>query len=165
MKKFLEAGDVIKTNPLDGYWVCSLVLSSRGKTQDFSELCHIAVTNAVFEHDFHLSEIDFSCLKIIHRANNEEQSVPCISVYASRIKKEIEVLGNTNVSAAYNSPLNFEIGDGAGGGWPHCGPVRKSIGFEAVHQWRILNDRKQWLVDIEVAEKSHHEMLKRLSKG
>ena len=164
VKKFLEVGDVIKTNPFEGFWVCSLVLSSREKTKDFNGLCHIAVTNLVFTHDFAISEIDSADHMILHRENRIGITVPCINVYASRIKPGIEVIGNIDVSALYKKPLTFEIGDGSEGGWPSCGPVSKSIGFEAIHQWRSINDRVQWILDIKDAEKSHEEMLQRLKE-
>ena len=162
MKKFLEVGDVIKTNPFEGFWVCSLVLSARKKTKDFNELCHIAVTNSVFTHDFENSEINSADLIILYTENSDGIKVPCIKVYASRIKPDIKVIGNIDVSSFYKKPLVFEIGDGFDSGWPSCGPVSKSIGFEAIHQWRSINDRDQWLLDIKDAEKSHEEMLQRL---
>ena len=162
VKKLLEVGDVIKTNPFEGFWVCSLVLSAREKTKDFNELCHIAVTNSVFTHDFDISEIDRADQIILYKENRNGIKVPCINIYASRIKSGIEVMGNIDVSVLYKNPLAFEIGDGSDGGWPSCGPVSKSIGYEAIHQWRSINDRDQWLLDIKDAEKSHEEMLQRL---
>lgn len=162
VKKFLEVGDVIKTNPFEGFWVCSLVLSSREKTKDFNELCHIAVTNSVFTHDFDISEIDSADQIILYKENRNGIKAPCIIICASRIKSGIEVMGNIDVSALYKNPLAFKIGDGSDGGWPSCGTVSKSIGYDAIHQWRNINDRDQWILDIKDAEKSHEEMLQRL---
>jgi hypothetical protein len=165
MKKNVEKGDLLKTNPLEGYWVCSLVLGTRDKTSDFDAMCHIAVTNAVFDHDFDVSEIDLTNLKIIHVTNYEGKVVPCINIYASKLKKDIEVIGKLEPSSYYSEPLEFKIGNGSDGGWPQCGPLKKSLGYEAVHQWRSVNDKEAWLNDIASAEKSHKEMLERLKHG
>lgn len=162
MKKNLEKGDLIKTNPLDGYWVCSLVLKTRDETSDSDAMCHVAITNAVFDHDFDISEIDIENLKIIHNTNYEDEVVLCIQIYASRLKKDIEVIGNLEPNSFYIEPLDFKVGNGSDGGWPQCGPLEKSLGYEAVHKWRSVNDRAAWLRDIASAEKSHKEMLERL---
>lgn len=165
MKKNVEKGDVLKTTPLDGYWVCSLVLGVRDKTSDFDAMCHIAITNAVFDHDFDVSEIDLENLKIIHVTNYEGNVVPCIQIYASKLKKAIEVIGRLEPSSYYSESLEFKIGNGSDGGWPQCGPLKKSLGYEAIHQWRSVNDKEAWLKDIASAEKSHKEMIERLKHG
>ena len=162
MRKLLKVGDVIKTNPLEGYWVGSIILSVREKSEEFNELCHIGVTNIVYSHDFEISEITDSDIEVIYTENRVGIKVPCIAVYATKIKPGIEVIGNIDISPIYGGHLAFEIGDGSDGGWPSCGDVKKSIGFEAVHQWRSINDREKWLLDIKAADKSHEEMLERL---
>jgi len=163
MKKNVEKGDLLKSKPFDGFWVCSLVLGTRDKTNDYDAMSHIAVTNAVFEHDFDVTEIDKENLRIIHIENNEGTTVPCISIYASKLNKDIEVIGKLKSESYYSSPLEYQIGNGADGGWPQCGPFKKSLGYEAVHQWRSVNDKEAWLNDIAAAEKSHKEMLDRLN--
>ncbi len=162
MKKFVKKGDLLKTNPLGNYWVCSIVLGIRDKTDDHDAMCHVAVTNAVFEHDFDESQIDKKTLKIIHTKNYEGNVVPCIGVYSSKLKKDIEVIGQLEPNSYYSAPLEFQIGNGSDGGWPQYGPLNKSLGFEAVHQWRAINDKSAWLNDIAAADKSHKEMLERL---
>ncbi len=165
MKNNVEKGDLLKTNPLDGYWVCSLVLETRNKTSDSDAMCHIATTSAVFDHDFDVSEIDIENLRIIHVSNYEGKVVPCIEIYTSKLKKGIEVIGNLEPASYYSEPLEYVIGNGSDGGWPQCGPLTKSLGYVAVHQWREVNDKEAWLKDIVSAEKSHKEMLERLKHG
>ncbi len=46
----LNKGDVIKTVPMEGYWGCALVLSSRDKVDGFDPMCHIAITPLIFRH-------------------------------------------------------------------------------------------------------------------
>ncbi|MEH6519570.1 MAG: hypothetical protein V7742_23075, partial [Halioglobus sp.] len=52
---------------------------------------------------------------------------------------------------------------GSDGGWPQGGPLSKSLGYQAVHQWRAENDREAWLNDIAAAEESHAAMLERIA--
>jgi hypothetical protein len=162
MKKNVEIGDLLKSNPLKGYWVCSIVLSYQPKSDDLNAMSHVATTNAIFEHDFSLSEIDRDKLEIIYSKNNEGNVVPCIEIHAAKLAKDIDVIGQLEAESYYPHPLQFQIGNGSDGGWPQCGPLKKSLGFQAVHKWRAVNDREAWLNDIAAAEKSHTEMLERL---
>jgi len=91
--------------------------------------------------------------------------VPCIKIHASKLVKDIEVIGQLSVDLYYPYRLEFQTGSGSDGGWPQSGPLNKSLGYQAVHQWRAINDRDAWLKDIAVAEKSHAEMLERLKHG
>lgn len=162
MKKAIQKGDLLKSNPFEGFWVCSVVLSYQPKSDEFNAMSHVAITNAVFDHDFEFSEVDIDKLKIIHSRNNEDSLVPCIEIHASKLVKNIEVIGQLDVEFLYPHYLEFEIGNGSDGGWPQCGPLAKSLGYQAVHQWRKVNDREAWLKDIVLAEKSHKDMQERL---
>ncbi|WP_415904412.1 hypothetical protein ACMXYW_13675 [Neptuniibacter sp. QD48_55] len=164
-KRNIEKGDLLKSNPLDGYWVCSIVLTHREKSESYSSGSHVAITNAVFDHDFDLSEIDTDNLEIIHTTNFEGYVVPCIEMYASKLVNGIEVIGQVSSEHFYKHALEFKIGRGHDGGWPSCGPLKKSLGHEAVHQWRSINDSEAWLKDIREAEKKHSEMIVRLNNG
>ncbi|MCW9058472.1 MAG: hypothetical protein OQL11_06350 [Gammaproteobacteria bacterium] len=165
MKKHIEKGDLLKSNPQEGWWTCSIVLTYQPKSDDFNSMSHVAITNAVFEHDFDLSEVDIGNLKILHTKNNEDHVVPCIEIHTSKLVKGIEVIGQLSAESYYPHSLEFRIGNGSDGGWPQCGPLTKSLGYQAVHQWRAINDREAWLNDIAAAEKSHAEMLDRLKHG
>lgn len=158
MSKNLEIGSVLKTNPSSGYWVCSLALSARPKSTNFVAMSHVAVTNIVFEHDFEFSDIDLESMKILY----QDKSKPCIGIYASKLVKDVEVIGKINPEDYFGISLSFEIGNGVDGGWPLCGPLKKSLGFEAVHKWRSVHDKDSWLNDLKEAEKSHIEMIERL---
>ncbi|MCU1288047.1 MAG: hypothetical protein JWN60_276, partial [Acidobacteria bacterium] len=48
-KKLLQKGDVIKTNPREGFWGCAVVISEREKTKERDPMCHIAITQVVFQ--------------------------------------------------------------------------------------------------------------------
>lgn len=165
MKKNIGKGDLLKSNPLEGGWTCSIVLSYQPKTEDFNARSHVATTNVVFEHDFDLSEVDIGNLKIIHTKNYEDHLVPCIGIHASKLVKGIAIIGQLNAELYYPHSLEFQIGNGSDGGWPQCGPLTQSLGYQAVHQWRAVNDREAWLNEIAAAEKSHAEMLERLKRA
>ena len=152
MKKNVEKGDLLKSNPLGEFWVCSIVLSFRPKSGDSLAMAHVAVTNAVFDHDFDSSEIDLENLKIIYSKNHEGILVPCIEIHSANLVDDIKVVGQVSAESYYSFPLDFEIGNGSDGGWPQCGPLKKSLGFQSVHQWREVNDRVAWLRDIAEAE-------------
>ena len=162
MAKFFEIGSLIKSNPISNFWVCSVVLTYQPKTNDFNALSHIGVTNAVFTHDFTISDVDIDTLKIIDKTNRDNLLVPCISVYSAKMAKDVEVIDIINISTFVDRSLAFEIGNGSDGGWPFSGKVSKSIGSESVHLWRAEHDKEAWLADIKAAEKSHREMLDRL---
>jgi len=127
-------------------------------------MSHVAITNAVFDHDFNLSEIDIGNLKIIHAKSYEDHVLPCIEIHASNLVKDIEIIGQINADSYIPYCLEFLVGNGSDGGRPQCGPLTKSLGYQAVHQWRAVNDREVWLNDISTAEKLHAEMLERLTR-
>jgi hypothetical protein len=91
--------------------------------------------------------------------------IPCIEMHASKLVKGIEVVGRLETGSHYPHVLQFQIGNGSDGGWPQCGPLSKSLGYQAVHHWREVNDREAWLNDISEAEKSHAAMLERIKHG
>ena len=174
--KYLEVGDVLKTHPSEGYWGCAVVLSCRGKTERFNPMCHIGITTVVFTHDYRFEELDTSKLEIL-TSDVEIRVAPyqyihsrrktCIGLYASKVNSHVNVIGRIGRSEArriYPHRLAYRVGDGANGGWPFYGPVRASLGHEAVGEWRSVHDRASWEKDIAAAEKSFEEMFSRLAR-
>ena len=53
-------------------------------------------------------------------------------------------------AAVYPPPLAFKVGDGTRDAFPLCGPIKDSLGMEAVIAWRRVNDKAAW--DAEVAQ-------------
>ncbi len=64
----------------------------------------------------------------------------CIGIYTARSRKGICVLGKMDPAALYSAPLSLIVGDGTGGDFPLCGPLRSNIGGEAVTVWRRAHD-------------------------
>ena len=67
-------------------------------------------------------------------------STPCIGIYTAKSRGAVRVIGSTDPRVVYSRPLTLEVGDGTNGCFPLCGPLTKSIGNEAVIQWRRMHD-------------------------
>ena len=160
--KCVRSGDVLRTNPLGGYWVASIVLATQSKTAQFNELCVVGVTTAVFTREFSLTDLDVGSLRLQRRVNRSRIEVPCLYIYAARLYEGVSVLGSVESGNLHTEPIRFEIGDGQDGCWPSCGKLTSSLGVEAVHEWRRINDHEQWALDASAARQSHEEMLARL---
>jgi len=172
-KRLLKVGDLIRTNPVQGYWGCAVVLTECEKAQEFNSMSHVAITPVIYTYEFGLESLNTGKLSVlvIERAarTDDGTDVPirhelCTGIYSRKVDARTVVIGNTDVSELHEGALEFKIGDGSGNGWPLCGPIRESLGYEAVHAWRAVHDRKRWLSDIDAAHRSHEEMLIRLEK-
>jgi hypothetical protein len=169
----LSIGDVLKTNPFDGYWGCALVLSVRDKTPDSNPMCHIGITPTVFVHDYDFEELDIEKLEIMQFDREIRiapyQSAPMpretlIGIYTRKVNSFVNVIGSIDVFPISPTPLTFEIGSGTGNGWPMHGPIGRHLGGEAVLKWRSVHDRERWLREMAEAERSHEEMLVRIAE-
>ncbi len=169
----LAIGDILKTHPFEGYWGCALVLTAGEKIDKYDPMCHIGITTAVFTHDYCFNELDISNLKIIEIERKYRAApnnyVPlyketCIGIYSRKINSFVNRIGNIDVSSIFTIKLTFKVGNGSDGGWPLCGSVSRSLGYDAIHAWRSVHDRTQWLLDIDAAHKSHEAMLVRIKE-
>jgi hypothetical protein len=61
--KLFNKGDVILTNPEDGYWGIAIVLSEREKTERFYPQCHIAITSILSNVKLGIDDLDHNELK------------------------------------------------------------------------------------------------------
>jgi hypothetical protein len=171
--KILSVGDVLRTNPCEGYWGCAVVLTVRDKTPEFAPMCHIGITTSVYTHEYCFEELNLLELEIL-RIERQIRVAPnkykllrketCIGIYSRRITPPVVVIGSADPVSLFSSPLEFIAGDTTDGGWPFCGKIEQSLGNEAIHSWRAEHDRDAWLKEIAEAERSHEEMLVRLKK-
>jgi len=162
MKKLLDVGDLIKTEAIPGFWVCSVVLAFQPKTEDFRPMCLIGVTNAVFEHSFTFSDLAIESLRIADDIGGWGASGRSLDVYEARITPEVEVVGHIDVSLISPEPYVLRFTRRDMPEWPLSGRLTRSIGHGSVHAWRRVHDRDRWLIDVEAAGKSHAEMLVRI---
>lgn len=171
--KLLAVGDVLKTNPTEGYWGCAIVLTARDKIDRFDPMCHIGITTTIFRHDYDFRELDLSSLQILE-FDRQIRVAPgtyaalrretCIGIYSRKLNPSAVVIGSIDISSLAPRSLEFVVGNGADGGWPLCGPVKAHLGSEAVASWRSRHDKEQWLNDLTTARTSHEQMLVRLKE-
>lgn len=119
VKKHFEKGDVILTNPEEGYCGIAVVLSYRDKTDRFLPMCHIAITPLLFTYEVSLEDIDLNDLKPLtfeRRMNYNKggESIRgireelMITIYSTRNKAGLKVIGNIDTSSIYNGELVWE---------------------------------------------------------
>ena len=146
----LNKGDVIRTNPREGFWGCAVVLSEREKTKEFDPMCHIAITSLVLQHNYDFSELDTNNLEVLEYDRhyrlkpNEEftQKKTAIGVYMRKINIPLDIIGNIDPSNIYNGLLPFDPLVGLKVTFPICGTVTEYLGMEAVNNWRSINDKE-----------------------
>ena len=151
----LTVGDVIKTNPREGFWGCAVVLSFREKTDEFHPQCHIAITPLIMRRDFAWEEIaqnQFSVLVFergIRVAPNEyaSRTETCIGIYSAKRPPEFSIIGSIDPLLVYPHTLTFEVGDGTNGEFPLYGKISATLGMEAVNSWRKIHDTENWMAE------------------
>ena len=155
----LKTGDILKTNPKEGYWGCAIVLKTRGKTKEFNPMCLVAITPFVFKHDYDINELDLSNLQVLYYdqrfclSGKEPFTRPRIGIEITtrKINQYVDIIGNIDdVSNIYSNRLVFKVGDAssAKSGWPLSGPIDKFLGIQAVQAWRKVYEKEQWLKDM-----------------
>jgi hypothetical protein len=142
-KKLLNKGDVIRTNPQEGFWGIAVVLSEKEKTPERHPMCHIAITSLLFQHKVEFEELnikDFIPLvfeRIFSLKGEEEFSKEeiCIGVYTRRNTVNLAVIGSIEPSLVYDGPLPFEPWSDLEVKWPLCGDPTENLGREAYITW------------------------------
>jgi hypothetical protein len=151
--KLFNKGDVILTNPEEGFWGIAVVLSEREKTPERLPLCHIAVTPLIFQREVSFSELnldDFVPLEFERVYTFEKQKKKpeafskteiCIGVYTRINKAKLKVIGSINPEKVYNGDLPFEPLYNLKITFPLCGHVEKFwLGREALITWKRKNN-------------------------
>jgi len=136
-------GDVILTNPKEGFWGISVVLSEKEKTPERLPMCHIAITPLLFQHKVKFEEINIPDLvplvfeRVFSLKGREEftREETCIGVYTRRNKENLEIIGSIDPTLVYNGPLPFEPWSDLEIKWPLCGDPDKKLGREAYITW------------------------------
>jgi hypothetical protein len=147
--KMLNKGDVIRTNPQDGFWGIAVVLSEKEKTPERHPMCHIAITPLIFQHKVKFEEVNFNELsplvfdRIFSLKGKEEFSREevCIGVYTRRYKSDFEIIGSVDPTKIYDGPLPFEPWSDLEIKWPLCGEPTTNLGREAYITWTRENEK------------------------
>lgn len=143
-------GDIIRTNPENGFYGVAVVLNDGVKLElspgRFSyPMCHIAITPLLFNYKIDMNDIDINELKPMlfttYFKNNETfipwKSKICIDIYTTRNKADLPIIGNVDMILIWDKPLSFEASPD---GFHLCGDVSQSLGIEAYIQWCREND-------------------------
>lgn len=148
--KLLNEGDVILTNPADGFWGIAIVLSEREKTEKQYPMCHVAITSIIRKHKIRFNELKIEELKpmeferfyTLNRVEEFSIVETCIGVYTRRNKENIEVIGSIDPKIVYNGPLPFDPWYDLEVKWPLKGEPTKLLGREAYIAWKRLHIEK-----------------------
>ncbi|HEY0056902.1 MAG TPA: hypothetical protein VGB63_16245 [Pedobacter sp.] len=150
--QLFNKGDVILTNPEEGFWGIAIVLSEAEKTKESYARCHIAITPIISQEIIDFNQINIESLKPIEFERfytfEKQKRKPkpfskietCIGVYTRRNKANLKIIGKIEPKMVYDGPLpfvplyNLEIK------WPVYGDSDKSLGSEALINWKRKNN-------------------------
>ena len=146
--KLFNKGDVILTNPENGYYGIAIVLSEKEKTPESYPRCHIAITPLIFNYDVEFSDLKLEDLRpfeferkyTLEGTEEFYKKEITIGVYTSRNKLNFKVIGNVNPEIVYNGPLPFEPLYDLNIKWPLYGDPNEYLGREAYIQWLDINN-------------------------
>ena len=120
--KTFSKGDVIRTNPEEGFYGIAVVLSD-GKQLEVAPgkmsypMCHIAITPLLFQHEVTLDEINTDELQVLVFESNARRcdgsgihwrTETCVGIYTNRNKAGLTVIGNIDPSEMYKDLLVYE---------------------------------------------------------
>lgn len=146
-------GDIIRTNPKDGFYGIAIVLDDAEKTElspgKWSyPMCHIAIMPYIFDYEFVIEDIAnlklepliFTQYQIINDEKKFLRNKICIDIYTNKNKSELPVIGNIDPTNIYTEELlwkpqfdRFHLsGD----------PTRANLGSEAYSNWNRNNIMK-----------------------
>ncbi|MDR2204809.1 MAG: hypothetical protein LBE36_01430 [Flavobacteriaceae bacterium] len=153
--KLFNKGDIILTNPEEGFWGIAVVLSEREKTPKLYPMCHIAITPIISQKEILFSELNMDELvplefERLYTLEYQKRYKPkdfkpfyeketCIGVYTRRNKADLKVIGNIDPKIVYDGPLPFEPLMSLKVTWPLCGDPDKNLGREAFITWERKN--------------------------
>ena len=152
----LRTGDVIRTNPSNGYWGCAVVLSTFDCPIDREARCHIGVTPIVMRHEFTWSELDPEMLHILrfemhYRPNPDvfgRKMETCITAYPNTRQPRLDIIASVDASSVYSGLLRRGVGGGEDGKFPLGSGIGTDLGMEAVISWRRVNDKDAFEAEI-----------------
>lgn len=139
-------GDIIRTNPADGFYGVAIVLDD-GKKVELAPnkwsypLCHIAVTPCRFDFEFDRQEIInlrlepliFQEFQIINNKRTFLRNKICVDIYTNRNKGKLPVIGNINPESVYKEELLWEPQFDR---FHFRGDPTSDLGYEAYCDWR-----------------------------
>ncbi|MDE6090151.1 MAG: hypothetical protein K2G41_05565 [Duncaniella sp.] len=142
---FFKRGDVIRTNPQEGFYGIAVVLDDGVKLELSPNkwsypMCHIAITPLIYDFEVTIEDIDIPqlhplrfqrcyCLKNTPEFFKEELLV---HIYTTRNVAQFPVIGNIDPSNIYKGDLSWEPKSDR---FFFYGDTQKYLGREAYLNW------------------------------
>lgn len=145
-------GDVILTNPEEGFWGIAIVLSETEKTKESYPRCHIAITPIISQKIIDFNQINIESFKPLEFERfytfEKQKRKPepfskietCIGVYTRRNRADFKIIGKVDPKMVYDGPLPFEPLYNLEIKWSVYGDSDKSLGREALINWKLKNN-------------------------
>ena len=144
-------GDVIRTNPENGFYGIAVVLNCPEKIEISPgkwsyPMCHIAITPLIFRHEVEIAELHLNELKPLIFSRNVQRKdgviIPwktetCIYVYTDRNKANLSIIGTIDPSGIYDGQLIFEPQQDR---FYFYGDAEPDLGREAYLAWLLQNE-------------------------
>ena len=140
-----KKGDVIRTNPEEGFYGIAVVLDD-GKKLEMNTgklsypMCHIAITPLLFRHEVTMEEIDIKqlhpmtfmmCFALKGKPEFYREEL-LVHIYTTRNVIDLPIIGNIIPTLVYDAELSWEPG---GDKFHWCGDIGNMFGREAYIQW------------------------------
>lgn len=146
----LKKGDVIRTNPEDGFYGIAVVLDD-GEKFELSPnkwsypMCHIAITPLIYDYEVTMEDVDLSQIypmRYMTRYNLKNtpifyREVLLVHIYTTRNVDHLSIIGNIDPSNIFQEDLSWNPRPDR---FHLCGNPQKHLGREAYLSWL---DRKK----------------------
>lgn len=146
-----KRGDVIRTNPEEGFYGIAVVLDDGVKLEISPNkwsypMCHIAITPLIYDFEVTIKDIDIDqlhplrfqrcyCLKNMPEFFKEELLV---HIYTTRNIARLPVIGNIDPSDIYQDDLSWEPKSDR---FYFYGDAQKYLGGEAYLNWLNISSK------------------------
>ncbi|MFD2892584.1 hypothetical protein ACFS5J_11235 [Flavobacterium chuncheonense] len=153
--QLFNKGDVIQTNPEEGFYGIAIVLSQDEGTPKLHPRCHMLITAIISHNEIDFSQLNSNDFKLIEFethytfALEKRKREPfvrkeiIIPTYTRRNVSNLKVLANIETENLYNGELPFEAGQLNSGIYirGHGDPEKKLLGREAYINWKRKNNQ------------------------
>lgn len=150
--KIFSKGDIIRTNPKEGFYGLAIVLDDGRKVElqpniISKPLCHIAITPYIFDYEFDIEVIRdlklepliFTQYQIVNGERLFLRNKLCIDIYTNKNKSKLPVIGKIDPKLIYTEELLWK---------PQfdkfClkGDPNSDLGHEAYINWQRNNSKE-----------------------
>lgn len=144
-----KRGDVIRTNPQEGFYGIAVVLDDGVKLELSPNkwsypMCHIAITPLIYDYEVTINDIDLvqlyplrflRCYSLDNIPEFFKEEL-LVHIYTTRNVAELPVIGNIDPSNIYQNELSWQPKSDR---FFFCGDIQKYLGREAYLNWLDKN--------------------------